>query len=345
MRKIPAVILIVAVVIPLLLATLCFFSVSSWLLKRSFYRELLGDERLYSALLAEARARKEKSWHLGGWRALPELPGVPAEALAKALAETLSAGNLRDQALALVEQVFAAAEGRAGQAELSIDLVPVKNLLRGEGRERFARALAEALPACGSGQAPRLAPDGLLRCRPANMSPAGAAGLIFTALPGALDRLPDRYPLTPEPLRLFLEPETRLWTGFLVTARLLWVGLILAVIAGAIWLGAAFLGGSDRREVIAFLGWSLFVPALLVLLTGLAIRFAMPVRSLLHLPWIWAGGLGPQAAGELAAALADTLSTVLHTVARGFLISGAVSIGLALGLIAWSRSLEPEPQD
>jgi hypothetical protein len=345
MRKIPAVILIIAVVIPLLLATLCFFSVSSWVLRRSFYRELLGDERLYSALLAEARARKEQRWHMGGWGELPELRGMPAEALAKALAQTLSAGYLRDQALALVEQLFAAAEGRAEQVELSIDLAPLKTLLRGEGRERFARALAEALPACGSGQAPRITPDGLLRCRPTGTSAASAAQLISAALPGALNRLPDRYPLTPEPLQLFLEPETRFWTGFLVAARLVWAGLILAVIAGAFWLGAAFLGGSDRREVIAFLGWSLFVPALLVLLTGLGIRFLIPGRSLLHLPWIWAGGLGPQATGELAAALGDTLSTVLHTVARGFLVSGAVSIGLALGLIAWSRSLEPEPPD
>ncbi len=342
MRKIPALILIIVAVIPLLLATLCFFSVASWVLRRSFYRELLGDERLYSALLAEARAREGQSWHMGDWGELPELRGMPAEALAKALAETLSAGYLRDQALALVEQFFAAAEGPTGQVELSIDLAPVKALLRGEGRERFAHALAEALPACSSGQAPRNAPAGLLRCRPPGMDAVSAARSIAAALPGALDRLPDRYPLTPQPLQLFLEPETRFWAGFLLTARLVWAGLILAAIAVAFWIGAAFLGGRDRREVLAFLGWSLFVPALLVLVAGLAIRFAIPGRSLLHLPWFWAGALAPQASGELAAALAETFGAALHTVARGFLVSGAVSIGLALGLIAWTRSLEPE---
>jgi hypothetical protein len=36
------------------------------------------------------------------------------------------------------------------------------------------------------------------------------------------------------------------------------------------------------------------------------------------------------------------MRTVLHTIARGFLISGAISIGAALGLVAWSRSIDRE---
>jgi hypothetical protein len=341
MRKIPAVILIVAVVIPLLLSTLSFFSVSSWILKRSFYRELLGDERLYAALLAEARARKDRSWQVEEWGELPEMQGVPAEALAKALAETLSAGYLRDQALGLVDQVFAAAEGRVPQADLTLDLAPLKARLRGEARERFARALGEALPVCTSGKDPLIPRSGLLRCRPSGMSMERAAQLISAALPAALDRLPDRYPLLAEPVSLSLEPAARFWTGFLGTARLIWAGLFLVVVTAAFWIGAAFLGGHDRREVIAFLGWSLFVPALLMLLIGLVIRFAVPGRWLLYAPWFWAG-TGPRATGELAAALAEAMRTVLHTMSRGFLISGAVSIGLALGLAAWSRSIERE---
>ena len=38
----------------------------------------------------------------------------------------------------------------------------------------------------------------------------------------------------------------------------------------------------------------------------------------------------------------DALRTILHTLSKGFLITGAVSIGVALGLVALSRSLEPE---
>jgi hypothetical protein len=342
MRKIPAVILIIAVVIPLLLSTLIFFSVSGWVLKRSFYRELLGDERLYAALLAEARARKDRSWQVEEWGELPELQGVPAEALAKALAETLSAGYLRDQALELVDQFFAAAEGRVPRADLTLDLAPLKARLRGQARERFARALGEALPVCTSGKDPLIPRSGLLRCRPSGMSVERAAQLISEALPAALDRLPDRYPLLAEPAPFFLQTEARLWTGFLGTARLIWAGLILAAVAAALWVGAAFLGGRDRREVTAFLGWSLFAPALLMLLIGLAIRFAVPGSWLMYAPWFWAG-MEPRATAELAAALAEAMRTVLHTMSRGFLISGAVSIGLALGLVAWSRSIEREP--
>lgn len=341
MRKIPAVILIIAVVIPLLLATLAVFSVSGWALKRSFYRELLGDERLYSALLAEARARKGQSWKMKGWREPPELQGMPVEALAKALAETAPAAYLRDQALALVEQVFDAAEGRSSRPELILDLAPLKSRLQGSTAERFARTLAEALPICVSGQDPLIARSGLLRCRPSGMSIDRAASLITAALPETLAGLPDRYPLSPELAEFFGQPEVRFWIGFLGTARLTLAGLILAAIAAAFWLGAAFLGGRNRREILVFLGWSLFVPALLVLLTGLLIRFAIPGRWLPYAPLFW-WGIASQATRELAVALAEAMRTVLHTIARGFLISGAISIGAALGLVAWSRSIDRE---
>jgi hypothetical protein len=341
MRKIPAVILIIAVVIPLLLSALVVFSISGWVLKRSFYRELLGDERLYSALLAEAKARKDQSWPMQEWQGPPELQGVPSEALAKALAETAPAAYIRDQALALVEQIFDAAEGRALKPDLTLDLSPLKARLKGPAGERFARTLAEALPICASGQDPLAAHGVLLRCRPSGMSTDRAARLVSAALPEALARLPDRYPLSPELVEFLVQPEVRFWTGFVGTARLTWAALILAVIAAGFWIGAAFLGGRDNKEVLAFLGWSLFGPALLVLLTGLQIRFAIPGRWLLPAPLPRLGG--PFVTRELAVALAEAMRSVLHTMSRGFLISGAISIGAALGLAAWSHSIEREP--
>ena len=48
------------------------------------------------------------------------------------------------------------------------------------------------------------------------------------------------------------------------------------------------------------------------------------------------------ASPELGLALADALRVPLQTVSRGFLIAGGVSLGLALGLIAWWRTIRPE---
>jgi hypothetical protein len=161
------------------------------------------------------------------------------------------------------------------------------------------------------------------------MSVQRAAELAFSALPAALRRMPDSYELQ-------LEPEIALWLGPLSAARLGWAAVILGLLAAASWIGAAFLWGRNRAEVTAFLGWSLLPPALLTLAAGLAVRFAFLGRWLLPLrgeEW---------ASPELGLALADALRVPLEAVSRGFLIAGAVSLGLALGLIAWWRTIRPE---
>jgi len=330
MRKVLAVILILVLVMPLLFAALTLFAVNSWVLKRSFYRELLAEERLYAALLADARRHMDRPWETGDWVGPGALEGVPTETLAKALAQTVSAAYLRNQAVAAVDALFDALEGRVSATELALDLRPLKASLRGGSRQAFARALAEALPACRTGQDPLEPGSRLLACRPVGMPLERATQLIFAALPGALDRVPDRYPLTPEPHFLG-------WAGPVAGARLAWAAVILGLIAAAFWLGAAFLGGRNRADVTAFLGWSLLAPALLTLAVGLGVRFAFLGEWLLRAPprQLWASR-------ELAAALAEALRPVLQTVSRGFLITGAITLGLSLGLIAWWRSIRPE---
>lgn len=323
MRKIPAVILILALVIPLLLATLTLFSVSTWVLKRSFYHELLGDPRLYDALLTEARARRDRPWGGLDWEAPRAFAGVPGEALTKALAETVDGGYLRDQALRAVDAVFDVLDGVEPQAEFKLDLRPLKARLRGEARDRFARTLAESLPVCTSGQDPLVTGSGLLRCRPTGMSTERAFERILAAMPTALDRLPDSYPFAPETVNLFTDLSAYSWAGSLGTARLVLAASILGLVAAGFWVGAAFLGGRDRREVMAFLGWSLLVPAALTLASGLAVRFVFLGR------WF------------MIPALADVARTVLNSLSRGFLVAGGIAAGLALALIAGARASEP----
>jgi hypothetical protein len=310
MRKLLAALLILALVIPLSFSALTLFSVSGWALKRSFYQEHLGQEKLYTALLAEARARKDRPWDVGDWTPLPGLEGLPAEALAKALAQTVSAGYLRGQSLQAVDSFFDAVEDRAARAELAVDLRPLKRDLGGPSRQAFADALAEALPDCRTGQDPLAASSRLLACRPSGMQVKRASQLIHAALPAALARVPDRHPLSGV-------VHLPAWLGPVGTASLVWAAVVLALIAAAFWVGTAFVGGRNRGEVKTILGWSLLPSALLTLAVGLTVRFAFLGR------WL------------LSAALADALRPALHAASRGFLIAGAVALGLSLSLIAW----------
>ncbi len=340
LRKLLAVALLLVLVLPLLLGALTLFSISGWALRRSFYRQLAGEEGLYAALLADARAARDRDWDVGNWEPPPGLEGLPPEALAKAVAQTVSAGYLRDQAVQSVDAFFDLMQG--GRAELGLDLRPLKRELQGGSAQRFADALAGALPTCRTGQDPLDPRSRLPVCRPSGMSVQRASQLASTALPAALRRVPDRYP--------FREAAVAAWIGPLGAVRLLWAAVLLGLIAAGLWIAAAFLGSrrGERREsrradrnraevaeVTAFLGWSLLPPALLILACGLAVRFAFAgIRFLGWYSW---------ASPDAAFALAEALRAPLAAISRGFLIPGAVSLGLSLGLIAWWRTIRPQP--
>jgi len=333
LRKLLAVALLLVLVMPLLHSALALFSISGWVLNRSFYHALLGEEKLYAALLADARSAKHRAWDVGDWVPPPGLEGLPAETLAKALSQTVSAGYLREQAVRSVEAFFDILEG--GQAELALDLRPLKGELGGPSRRVFADALADALPPCRTGQDPLDPRSRLPVCRPSGMSVQRASELVNAALPAALKRVPDRYPLP-------AEADFAVWVGPPGAARLIWAAVVLALIAAAFWIGAAFLGGRNRAEVAAFLGWSLLPPALLTLACGLAVRFAFAGRWLLSFP-AWSPAGEPLLSFLQDPLTAGALLPAFGYVSRGFLITGAVALGLSLGLIAWWRTIRPEP--
>src|SRR4030065_18527 len=131
LRKLLAAALLLVLVLPLLYSALTLFSISGWLPKPSFYRELAGQEKLYAVLLAEARANQDRAWDMGKWVPPPGLEGPPAEALAKALARTVSPEYLRQQAVQALEAFFAS-------ERIALDLRPLKRELGAGSRPLFA---------------------------------------------------------------------------------------------------------------------------------------------------------------------------------------------------------------
>jgi len=338
MRKAIAVILVILLVTPLVLGTLSLFSVSTWVLDRDFYLDLVSDERLYEALLEEAERREP---FLGELSAVQDLDQVPADALLRALREVVTPAYLRSQAVKLVNDSFDALEGRAAYLRLSLDLAPLKQQLLGPDGRRFAEALASSLPVCTSTQQP-VAPGGVLyRCRPAVQSVEAAAEMLHSRLPEFLAGLPDLYPLEPEEVPLYYGPEEEFWFGFFGTGRLIWFSVILAIIAGGFWVGAAFVGGSNRREVVQWLGWPLVAPALLMLLSGLSMRAANLWRWMPREMQRVVGG-EPWYTREVSEAFVSVFLKAVNAVSRGFLISGGVTIGIAVGLIVWASSIPPD---
>ena len=337
MRKAIAAVMVAVIVFPLLLAALMTFSVSTWAFDRGFYLQLVSDERIYEAILGETAWEQEQIFED------TEFDGIPGDALAKTLREVITPNYLRSQAVTMVNDAFDAVEGRASVLELTVDLTPLKDRLRGEAGDRFARSLAANLPVCSAGEQAFAPGAQLPRCRPANLSEERAAELIVEALPAFLDSLPDTYPQPPQTIHFYYTPEDAFLTGFLGTNRLIWVNILLALVAASFWVSAAFVGGENRRRIVQWLGWPLFVPAVLILIGGIAIRIAAG--------WPWIDyGLSSWVLSDVwySAEIAEVFTAIarsaIKAIARGFLVTGGISIGISMGLIVWSYSIQAEEE-
>jgi hypothetical protein len=335
MRQAIAVIMVILLVFPLIFAAMMSFSVGTWALDRGFYLQLASDERIYEAIL------RDNAWEKKQIVEVTEFEGIPSDALIKALREVLTPNYLRSQAVAVINRTFDGIEGRASTLELSINITPLKDRLRSDGGDRFARSLAANLPVCSSGQTPSAAGSQMPRCRPEYLSEEQLAQQITAALPDFLDGLPDSYPDPPATVFFDYTPVGEFWMGFIGTKRLVWASILLALIAASFWVGAAFVGGGNRRQIVQWLGWPLFVPAVLTLISGIVIRIAA------GWPWVDYGMGGWLATdvwyrAEVAGVVSTVVRTAIKAVARGFLITGGISIGIALGLIIWSFSISTE---
>jgi hypothetical protein len=337
MRQAIAVVMVVLLVFPLIFATMMSFSVSTWVMDRGFYLQLVSDERIYEAIL------RDDVWEEAPKFEVSEFAGIPSYALAKALREVVTPNYLRSQAVALVDETFDAIEGKSSTLEISVDIKPLKDRLRSDGGDRFARSLAANLPVCDLGQSSFAPGAQLPRCRPADQSEGETADLISAALPEFLDSLPDSYPEPAETVHFDYGSDYDFWSGFIGTNRLIWASVLLALIAASFWVGTAFVGGENRRKFVQWLGWPLFVPAVLTLICGISVRIAA------GWPWIDTG-LGAWLTtdawyrAEVAGVLGTVIRTAIKAVARGFLITGAVSLGLSVGLIIWSYSISVEEE-
>jgi hypothetical protein len=324
--------MVVFLVCPLFFAALLTVSVSTWALDRGFYAHLINDARLYQV---PAFPDGSMTWIAS------ELPGLETISLrygARALREVLSPDYMRTQAMSVLDQVFDIMEARGRADDISVDLAPVKAALQGDGGKRFALALAQDLPLGGADFVVRQ--GRLPAARPSSVSVEKAAAIIQQGLPGFVKTIPDRIRLSDNWLYRDIAPM-RGGLRFSVLGAMICADIVLLLLAGGLWVAAAFVGGANRFEKLQWLGWSLLVPAAGVFLIGLF--------SLLPFvfPWVRWGIQSAQLelngfSASFVAALLDLVRHAMARVSQGFLAAGAIAAGASIGLLAWSWSMPIE---
>lgn len=335
MRKLLAVLLFMAIVFPLLMGALSLVAVSQWALNRSFYEQLLGDTRLYQVMLDEDLPN-----YINNRYPVESADMIPAGALSNALRRVVSAEDLRIQGLRLVDNIFNVLEGRSDRFDLYLDTTAIKAALLGGGGEKFARALATSLPVCAAGQTSVARGGVMLRCLPSNMSADEATTQIMEALPAFVNNVPDRINLEGGnvSIRTNLRGVNLAWAA---TGALNFGIVVMLVLAGGAWVLTALVAGDSTRERLLWLGGMLVIPAGLIFLAGLSMN--TPFVS----GWV-RFGLNEARFGDGLAysqAFRDALMAVgggaLRTIANGFLTAGGAAGAIALGLIVWG-TVTPE---
>ncbi|MCX7031507.1 MAG: hypothetical protein NTU62_15495 [Spirochaetes bacterium] len=326
MRWLPALLLVLLLVMPLFIGGLSAVAVSTFVLDRGWYVGFLSDERLYDLPDAVSSA----TWHLS----FAGLSGFPHAMGREALRELLPPAYLRDQASAIIDQVFTYLWGR-GPLDVSVDLSPVKRSLAGDGAKRFALALAKGLPeASASTAVPKRGtiPD----YRPKGWTVDQTARFIEASLPPVLASLPDRLELgdtVPLP-----------WRGFSAFGMLIGAAVVMMLLACGAWLGSAFAFSDVPRERLLWLGGSLLAPALCVLAIG-----AAAAVSPLALSWARMGisfadfaeiGMGQ----GFTDAVLNAVRLSLGRVSTGFLATGGIAAGIGIGLLVWGGSTPSSDQ-
>ncbi len=325
--------MVIFLVCPLFFAALLTVSVATWALDRDFYTQLMSDERLYQV---PALPDGSMTWIAS------EMPGLESISLrygARALREVVTPAYMRTQAVSILNQAFDIMEGRAAAYDVSADLAPVKTALLGDAGKRFALALAQDLPVGGADFV--MGPGRLPVSRPSAVSIERAAAIIQQGLPGFVKNIPDRIRLSDtwsiREASVFMRDGVR----FSLLGVLVFADVVLLLLAAGLWIAAAFIGGANRFERLQWLGWPLLVPAAGVFLIGLA--------TILPIVFPWAQW-GIESAhldqngfsASFVAAIIDLVRHALSRVGEGFLAAGAISVGVAIGLLAWSWSMPRE---
>jgi len=331
MRKVLAGFIVILFVFPLFMAALVTIAVSTWAVDRDLYVRVLSDTRLYEI----PSGTKTEGFLYWPWA--PELGAIPPASASLALKEVVTPEYLKSQALNLLNASFDFINGRTQILDPGIDLSPVKKALKGEGGKRFARALAEALPVCSS-QGTFVVKNGVLpACRPSSVSVTRAADAILLALPATIARIPDTYRVSQSPAPLLDRGLWEIGWTFSATRALMLADLALLFLACCAWLLAGFVGGSDGRGRLYWLGGSLLPPAVTVFLIGLVVNTGIAAEAArfgIESARLTAFGFSKSFIDGLFGAA----GAMIGRVAVGFLATGAIAVGIAVALLFWGRS-------
>lgn len=330
MRKLIAILLIISVVFPLLLASQAAVSTVSWLLDRQFYINALNNEQVYDNLLSDEMLED----------ILRTQFALPADAdtqdLINILHEIITDEYLQSQISSVVNNFFDYLQGKTSDFSPSINLQPIKTSMTEENQVEFINALLQALPDCAPGELPIIGGENQNICKPQGISDeALMENYLAPAIPSIIAQLPDELPLGEEWQQWQRQERWRTFIpGMAVPASLMLSVLMLAFVSVCLWYLTALIADSGWRGRLQWMGWSLLIPSVIIFAMGFLLNSSSALYWLNY--WIRNGHLTlyPSVLGTQAIIQAVSAS-ILPRISSAFMMVGGVCGSLSLGLILW----------
>jgi len=312
----------IIVTIWLLFGFLVFTAVRSWAFDRQFYTDIVDNDALYESFRTEGLPEFLAELEVNGQQVLNRNdPAFPA--LVEATSAILPTDYLRTTAVSVVDELFTFFENPSSGLTLNIDLTPIKDSLRGAQGTAFAQTYIRNLSQCPS--ATSFTTDNLPTCIPQGVSQAEAIAYVEDYKDRFVNTIPDTWDLTEEDMDFSGLPSVSLIES---------VNGAYAVFGGItflFWFVNAIVGGRGFKGLLMWLGGMLFLPALIILLTGAAFGGSV-LDSVANSVIRDTATSNLAMSGQMQDSFVLVVLDALRRVSNGFLSTGAIALGVSLVL-------------
>lgn len=331
MRKVLALFFVIALVTPLLVAALIVLPVRSWLFNREFYYDALSGEQVIKML-------QGTTLPIPAGISLP-ISSEIVDAFFVSLTRIITPEYLDDQLHIFIDDGLEILEGKSNAININIDLVPLKEAIQGEKKTEFINTFAANFPTCENDEEPNLS-QMLVICRPPSVSAETfAQNIIEPIFPQLINYLPDEYPIQ-LPIKL---PAQKLFFWIPLFPNLSIPGFLtagvttIAFFALLFWMLVALIADPSWHVRLKWLGGSLIFPSLLVLLVS-GLVYLQTNNNIL----MWVLNLiGVKITVGVISSMLTLIGQLAIKIAQSFLISGSISLGIAIALIAFGNINKP----
>lgn len=329
MRKFLGVLFTILLVFPLFLSTLVLYSLSTWVMDRDLYIKVFSSEEMQTKLFSDEIIAEMVTKNLG------EIEGLDTVALGSLFRSVIPEQYYKDQVTNMVNQIFDFLERKSDTLTLQIDLSEIKAAFSGPNQQVLLEELASVLPSCQDTQATQGL--GVTLCKPTAVSEeVFVEYYLKTNLPVLLARMQDNVTiLGPISMSDQFQNMPSVFQPFLNLESLKTAIVIFAGIAILIWILTALIAGKNGKERLLWLGWTLFLPSLLVLILGLIANSTLAWNMLQY----GMDQFNMLKAGNLIFSTQQILQTLqtlfANQISSSFILTGGFCSAIGLGFIAW----------